>query len=136
MADLTITASNVSAGSGASTETGTAGVAINAGQWVYEVSATGKLGLADASASESSQAVGIAVNTADGADQPVQYVTAGDVNVGSVATVATTYTISHNAGACGPDSDRVSTHYKSICGYGKTASVITVSRINTGLQVP
>jgi len=136
MADITITASNVSAGSGASKETGVAGVAINAGQWVYLVASTRKLGLADADNLESSQTVGIAVNSAAAADQPVQYVTAGDVNVGSVATIGTIYVIGTTAGKAFLTSDLTSTDYVSVCGYGKTASVITVARVNTSLQVP
>jgi len=136
MADIVITDTNVSAVAGASKEVGVAGVAIDAGKWVYIVASTGKLGLADADGSESSGAVGIAVNAAVAADQQVQYVTSGDVNVGSVLAVGTVYGISTTAGSMGLLSDRLSTDYVSVCGYGKTASVLTVSRINTGLQVP
>jgi hypothetical protein len=47
MAALTITAASVLAGSNASTENGTAGATITAGQVVYLDEATGKYGLAD-----------------------------------------------------------------------------------------
>ena len=81
MGDLTVTAAKVGAVDPAKSDlrAGIAGVTITAGQVLYQIAASGKLGLADEDASaEASQVVGIALN-GGGAGQAIEYIKRGRV---------------------------------------------------------
>lgn len=135
MADLSITATSVVTTS-ANQTTGTAGEAVTAGQAIYKKNADGFYykSQADGSAEEATFA-GIALNGA-AAGQPLVFQTSGDITIGATVVVGKTYVISATAGGIAPDADLVSTNRKTILGYGKTASVLTIAPVPTGVQIP
>jgi len=127
MADLTITAANVVAGSNAIIEKGTAGATITAGQAVYLDSATGRYKLADdnSATAEVRTPRGIALNGAsDG--QPLAIVRSGDVTIGATIEAGVAYYLSGTAGGICPVADVASGDYPAIIGMGKSTSVLTV----------
>tara|TARA_Y100000593_G_scaffold67933_2_gene124890 strand:+ start:11575 stop:11988 length:414 start_codon:yes stop_codon:yes gene_type:complete len=137
MADLTITASDVVPPSTGVAD-GTAGEAIVAGQAVYlDSTDDSKVKLADADDTEAkAAAVGIAVNSAPKAGQPVSYVTLGDLTVTSGVTVGEIYVVSGTAGGVAPEGDLASSDYVTILGIGKTSTSIAVKVHVSGIQVP
>lgn len=127
MSDLSLTAANVVPGTGAQLGYGTAGVAITAGQMLYEDAAdANKLKLADANgASALRTPIGMAVcNAAIG--QRVTYQKGGEAAMGSVLTQGTIYVLSDTAGGIKPSADLASGHYVCIVGVAKSASVMTM----------
>jgi len=132
VADLVISSSNVTPGTGANTLGGTAGEAIDAGEVCYLDSTTNKYKLADANDSSSTATVkGIAVNSAI-LDQPITVLQSGDINVGSVLTTAEVYVLSATPGKIAPVADLASGWYTSILGVAKDADTLTVSINNSG----
>ena len=97
MADISVTAANVKAGSNAVVKTVTAGVAITAGQVLYQDTADKKYKLADADAQATAKVAGIAVNDA-AANQPVELQTEGDIDVGGTLVKAEILIASVTAG--------------------------------------
>lgn len=143
MADLSITAGNVVAGSNASKELGVAGATITAGQVVYKDSADGKFKLADANSATvaARTAYGIALNGAsDG--QPLQVQTSGDITIGATVTVGNVYVLSGTPGGIGvgggpgPASDLVSGWYTNVIGVGQTSAILTLRIFTAGVAVP
>jgi predicted transcriptional regulator len=136
MADLTITAANVTPGSDASISYGTAGEAITAGQGVYVKSSDGKLYKAQCDGTtEEATVAGMAINNA-AAGQPVGFVTAGTVVTGATTAKTTTYMVSAAAGAICPQADLVSTNKISRVGYATdTTGTLVVDRKATGAVV-
>jgi hypothetical protein len=129
MADLTITASAVAPSTNAVVARGTAGVAINAGQLVYmDASDSNKLKLAAHTSAITAAVVGIAVNNA-AANQPVNYVTAGDVTLNAVLTAATVYVLGSAAGSVSPSDDL---HSSTNARFG---TVLGISTSTTNLRV-
>lgn len=129
MADISVTAGNVLAGSNAKTKKGTAGATVTAGQPVYEDSSDNfSLKPADANASAAAaKAVGIALHGAsDG--QPLEYVyedddfTPGATLSLSVAADSGVYVLSGTAGGIAPVGDLASTMYPVILGVAKSTS--------------
>jgi hypothetical protein len=109
MADLVITSANVAAAAGATVETGTAGVQVNAGQAVYKDPADNKYRLAQANSATPAAQVyyGIALNNA-APGQPLSVLTLGDLNVGATLAVGQVYVLSGaNPGGIAPVSDLV-----------------------------
>lgn len=137
MADLTITAGNVLAGTGATKATYTAGASITAGKAVYkDGSDNNKIKLADANGSAAVAAVfGIALNGAS-AGQPVEVLTAGDIDPGGTVTVGKPYVLSETAGGICPHADLTSTATVSFIGWGMASNKITVAINNTGVAIP
>jgi hypothetical protein len=126
MADLSITATNVAAGSNVSTETKIAAAAIAAGEVVY-LTADGKYGLAD---TDSATALvrkprGIALNSA-AAGQPVQIAKSGDVTLGSVLSKAVAYYLSGTPGKICPVADVAAGDYTAIIGMAISSAVLRV----------
>jgi hypothetical protein len=107
MADLTITAASVIAGSGASIDrSGIAGATIAAGKAVYQDAATGKYLLADDNSATAAARVpaGIALNGAsDG--QPLAILRGGDITIGAALTPGVVYYLSDTPGGIGPVAD-------------------------------
>lgn len=137
MADLTITAANVSAASDAVVARGTSAVALTAGQAVYADSTNGnKITAADANAAVSAAAVGIALNDAPGAGQPVNWIKSGDFNPGSTVSVATIYCVSDTAGGVKPSADLATGEFVTTLGIGTTATNIAVQVQVSGKAVP
>ncbi len=137
MADLTITAANVLAATGAPTDKSkVAGEALTAGQPTYLKTSDGKLyeslssGLA-----EPAQFYGIALNNA-AINQPVAVQTGGLITIGATPVIATEYVVSANAGKIAPHADLASTNYYTRIGYGYSATQINIVPNITALQVP
>lgn len=131
MADLSVTASSVVPQAGATIKSGTAGEAISAGELVYLNTTTNTIDLADANALASAAVVGIAVCSA-ATGQPVSFVSAGPVALGSILTAGAVYVLSSTAGGLAPVADLSSTEYTSIIGVASSATVLNVKINNTG----
>lgn len=116
MADLTITAANVIAGSDAVKEAGTAGATITAGQTVKK-NASGLFVLDDADDAPLAGTTGIALNGA-ATGQPVVVQTAGTITLGT-GTEGIPYFVSPTAGGLCPLADITTGDYVKIAGIGK-----------------
>lgn len=127
MADLSITAANVVAGSGAKKATGTAGATITAGQVVYFDRTDSKYKLADtdsATAAARSPA-GIALH-ASANNQPLTVLTSGPVTIGATVAVGDVYYLSGTAGGLAPVADVAAGDYPCVIGICTSTSVLNV----------
>ncbi|MBT8198949.1 MAG: hypothetical protein KJO36_00395 [Acidimicrobiia bacterium] len=131
MADLTITAANVIAASGATTKLVTAGATITAGDAVYEdTSDSNEYKLCDADVAGTADCDGIALTgSSDG--QPLVIITKGDLNPGATATLGETYVVSTTAGGIAPISDLGSGDFVTILGVATTTSNIAIDIQNS-----
>ena len=137
MADLTITAASVIAGSTATKETGTAGASITAGQVVYkDASDSGKFKLADNdSATAAARTVyGIALHAAS-SGQPLTVLKSGPITIGATTAVGTVYMLSSTAGGIAPVADAGSGDYVTVLGVGTSTTVIEVNIQAAGAAV-
>ena len=128
MADLTITAANVIAGSGAKIVHGTAGASVTAGQVLYLDSAAGTYKLADTdSATVAARSpAGIALH-ASATNQPIAVLTAGPITIGATVAVGDAYYLSGNAGGLAPVADVAAGDYPCIMGICTSTSVLNVN---------
>jgi len=135
MTDISITAANVLAGSGASIRRGTAGATITAGQVLYYDGATAKYKLADCDGATALRTpVGIALNGAsDG--QPISLVDRGPVTIGGTLTAGVAYYLSPTAGGICPVADVLSGDYSVILGIATSASVLNVNIQESGVAL-
>jgi hypothetical protein len=136
MADITITAANVVAGSGATIEHGTAGATITAGQTVYRDSATNKYLLADSnSATVAARSPrGIALN--GGANgQTMAILREGPVTIGGTLTAGVTYYQSDTPGGICPVADVGSGEYSVILGMATSAAILAVDIQASGVAL-
>lgn len=135
MADLTITASSVVAGTDAVKETKLAGAAITAGQAMYVDATSGKFLLADSDSATAAAktATHIALNDA-ALNQPMTGIKSGDLTVGAILTAGATYFLSNTAGGICPDAD-VGTG-ENVCqvGIAKSTSVLAVRFVTPGVS--
>jgi len=136
MADLTLTAANVLAGSNATTNLGTAGATITAGQVVYfdDTTKTYKLADTDSATAAVRSPVGIALNGAS-SGQPLMVLTAGDITLGAVLTAGTAYYLSGNPGGICPVADVASGDYPVILGMAKSTSVLAIKIVEAGVAI-
>lgn len=127
MADLTITAANVIAGSGAKKVNGTAGASVTAGQVVYLDSSTNTYKLADNDSGTAAvrEVAGIALHAA-GSGQPLTILTQGPITIGATTAVGIVYCLSSTAGGICPSADIASGDYNTIIGIGTSTTVIDV----------
>ncbi len=127
MADLSITAANVVAGSNASVTHGTAGATITAGQPVYREAATGKFKLADSNSgtAEAKTAFGIALH-ASLANQPLAVASSGEITIGATLTPGSPYYLSETPGGIQPAADLASGENVCLLGLAKSATVLTL----------
>lgn len=135
MADITVTAANVKAGANAVVKTVTAGVAINAGQVVYQDTSDKKYKLADADAQATARVAGIALNDA-AADQPLEVQTDGDIDVGGTVVVGEVYLVSVTAGGIAPEADVLTGDYVSIIGIGTVANKLKMQILISDIAIP
>lgn len=126
MADLAPIVANVAAGTGAITSVGIAGVAMVAGDTLYLDSVTTTLKLGDCDALASAAIVGIALHAA-GVGQPVRYLTAGEINLGTTIDIGEVYIQSGNAGKIGIVEDLAIGDFTTIIGIGKTTAILTLA---------
>ena len=140
MADYTITASEVTPGSGAVIAYALAGEAVAAGEAIYLDASDNneaKLALAAGTAAQAAVA-GIAINSA-AAGQTVGYVKQGDVNLDTAALTGAgkgeVTSLSTTAGKICPNEDVASGEYVTVIGTMKTSNpgVLTVSIIQSGV---
>jgi len=135
MADITITAANVVAGSGAVTAFGTSGATVTAGQVLYLDSATGTLKLADCDgASGLRSPIGIALNGAS-AGQPLAYLRSGLITIGATLVAGTTYYLSPVAGGICPVADVLAGDYPVIVGIATTTAILDVKFHEAGVAI-
>ena len=135
MADITITAANVVASSGALKEQGIAGAAITAGQWVYR-DANGKYQLADSNSGTALARTprGVALNNA-AANQPLMIARGGEVTIGGTLTAGVTYYMSDTPGGMCPVADVGTGEYSCILGIAKSASVLDIAIKASGVAL-
>ena len=138
MADLSITAADVTAVAGAvSVYYGTAGVTIAAGDAVYVDTAASnvlKLAQADGTALEAT-VKGIAMCSGS-AGQPITVATGGDIDIGATLTVALIYVLSAAAGKICPSADIASSSYMSLVGLATAADNLKLVITNSGVEKP
>lgn len=128
MADIVITSGSVLTSADSTTENGTAGATITAGQRVYLDTAVGKYKLADADAATvlERRTRGIALNDAvDG--QPLRIHKAGDLAVGSVLTAGVVYFGSPTPGGICVRADVLTGDFVEIIGVAKSTTVLSVA---------
>ena len=130
MADLSITAANVIAGTSSTSEFGVAGATITAGQAVYYDDSTSKWKLADTDSATAavrmSSKCGIALNGAS-SGQPLKVLTKGDITIGATLTAGTTYYLSPTPGGICPLADVLTGDYLTIIGIAKSTTVLNVA---------
>lgn len=116
MADLSITTTQVKAGTGARTLTATAAEAISPGQTVCKLAAG--VYKFDANNTSVCTVSGVAVNLAGAAGQHITYVTEGDVILGTscAMTKGKIYVGSLTGGGLTPVTDSTNTGYINIVG--------------------
>ncbi len=132
MADLTITASNVVAGKGATTTTGTAGEALAAGDAVYKDSTDNdnlKKCLHNTTAA-AANAVGI-VLAAVSDNATATYITAGDLCLGTLLAIGSVYAVSATAGRIAALADAGSSDYATILGVATGTAVLSVKIVTS-----
>ena len=136
MADLTITAANVRAGSGAKIVNGTAGASVTAGQVVYLDSSDNEYKLADNDSATAAvrSVAGIALH-ASGDGQPLAVLTKGPITIGATTAVGTVYCLSSTAGGICPSADIASGDYNTVIGIGASTTVIEVQLLAAGAAV-
>ncbi|HWL05005.1 MAG TPA: hypothetical protein VNQ99_08725 [Xanthobacteraceae bacterium] len=135
MADITITAANVQAGVGAQLETGRAGAAITAGQWVYR-DTDDKYKLADnnAVAAIVRVPVGVALHAA-AVNQPLTIQKAGTLAIGGTLVAGVVYYLSDTPGGMCPVADLTTGEYPCIVGIAKSTSVLDMVIKSAGVAL-
>lgn len=127
MADISITATAVVAGTNARTKHGTIGETITAGQAVYLDTATNKWMKADNNSATAAarQAGGIALN-GGAVNQPITVQYGGDLTVNAVLTAGVAVYLSDTAGGICPVADVGSGEYVCQIGIAKSTTVLTI----------
>ena len=139
MADITITAANVTAANSATGKaSGTSGAAISIGQSVYLDPADGRIKPAKADSASPTNApniVGGALDTVAGANQPITYAPSGDVVFGGGLTQGQVYVVSAaNAGGIAPYSDLVATNFVAFLGVALSSTTLRLGLIPASVQ--
>lgn len=138
MADLSITAANVSPSSNVNPDSSyTAGVSITAGESIYiDSSDSDKAKLAQSDGTEAEADVkGIALNTAD-AGQPIALAKSGDMDIGATLTVGETYVLSRTAGGVAPIGDLATGDYVTHVGVATAADTLHLRLYSSATEVP
>lgn len=127
MADLTITAASVVAGSNANIEHGTFGEAVAAGQAVYKDSTTQKYMKADSNSvtAAARDALGIALN-GGAVNQPAAIQKSGKLTLGATLTAGSDYYLSDTPGGICPRADVGAGEYVCLLGLAESTSVLDV----------
>lgn len=128
MADLSITATSVVAGSGATiNKNSNAGATITAGQVLYleSSSSTWKLADCNSATAEVRTPVGIALHAAS-SGQPLAVLTAGPITIGATLTAGVAYYLSGTAGGIRPVADNTTGDYPAVLGMASSTTVLQV----------
>jgi hypothetical protein len=135
MADISITAANVVAGSDAVRESGTAGATVTAGQLVYLDTSDMKYKLADSNGAAALRVPnGIALNGASNG-QPLSVQKGGDITIGGTLTAGIPYFLSDTPGGLCPLPDIGSGEFSCIIGIAKSTSVLAVNIQPSGVSL-
>lgn len=135
MADVTITAANVTPVAGAQIGRATAGVAIAAGKAI-RLDASGLMQLAKADSPSTAHVDGISVNGGS-AGQPVDYIESGSLLAGGTLVKAGVYVLSAaTAGGIAPLADLATTNQLTILGYASTSGQLEFNPNSTGVALP
>jgi hypothetical protein len=128
MADLTITAASVVAGSNANVERGSFGEAVTAGQAVYKSPTTSKYMKADSNSvtPQARDALGIALN-GGALDQPAEIQKSGRITLGATLTAGTDYYLSDTPGGICPRADVGTGEYVCLLGLAESTSVLDLN---------
>lgn len=136
MADITITAANVVAGSGSVQETGVAGEAITAGKSVYKSPTTKKWMLADSnSATVAARTSGGVALTGSALNQPVVIHKHGELTIGATLTPGAGYYLSDTPGGLCPVADVGAGENVCQIGIAKSATVLAVDIVAPGVTL-
>lgn len=130
MTDIAITAANVIGDGSSPRETGTAAVAVTAGQAVYLDSTTHTYKLSDSNATGAKSARGVALNNA-AANQPLTIQKSGPITIGGTLVKGTNYCQSTTPGGICPQADITTGGDVVVLG---VATSTTVLQLN--IQVP
>lgn len=136
MADLSITAANVLAVTGAKKVNGIAGATIAQGKTLYLDAADSKYKLADCDSATvaARSTVAIALNAAsDG--QPLTVLTGGPVTIGATLTPGTAYYQSPNPGGICPLADVLTGDTVTLIGIAISATVLQVDIQESGVTL-
>lgn len=143
MADLSINAANVAAGTSGQEviENVIAGAAVTAGQVVYKDTSDNLWKLAqcdDAALLAGSADFGIALNTTSASGQPLTIIKKqGNLSLGSILTQGVVYVISATPGGICPLEDLTTEDdYITILGIAASASVLQLFTHYSGVQIP
>jgi len=136
MADISITAANVLAGTNSTRKHGTSGATITAGQVVYLEDSSNTWKLADNNSATAAvrTAQGIALNGA-ASGQPITVLTGGDITIGGTLTAGTAYYLSDTPGGICPVADIGSGEYSCFLGMATSASVLSVAIKYSGVAL-
>ncbi|WP_421579965.1 hypothetical protein [Shinella sp. M31] len=134
MADLTITAASVVAGTNSTRDHGTAGETITAGKAVFLDATTNKWMLSDNNGTGTRAVNGIALNGAS-LNQPLAIHKSGDITIGATITAGTAYYLSATAGGICPVGDLASGMDPILIGIAKSASVLAVDIQDPGVTL-
>lgn len=137
MSDVSITAASVLKSTTSSTDRGTAGATITAGQPLYKDSNDGyRLKPAIGTSQAAAAAVGVALHGAAD-EQPIEYTTEGSYTAGGTLTVGQVYVVSAGAaGGIAPYSDLASTNYVTVLGVATTAALLKLKINVSGIAKP
>ena len=133
MADLSITATSVIAGSDSVGENGFLGATVTAGQLVYKDSADGLWKLADANGVAAARTPGGIALNGGVPGQPVRVHKSGDITLNAVLTVNTAYFLSDTPGGICPAADVGSGEYGTFVGIAKSTTVLKVNLTSSGV---
>lgn len=124
MADLSITAANVSLAAGGAMMQVTAGGAVTRGQPVRKDTADNRYVPAQGNSIAGAAVVGVALNdAADG--QPLTVAVSGDLTIGATLSDGQVYVVSAaSAGGIAPVTDLVSTNVASVVGVATSTAVL------------
>lgn len=136
MADISFTAANVDADANATTASGTAGATITAGQPLYQDSAdSNQFKPAQADAASTDKVAGLALHGASD-EQPITYITEGDLDLGGGLTKGTVYALSAAAaGGIAPVSDLTSSQFVTVLGVATSTTNLKVKIINSEVAI-
>ena len=141
MADFTLTNTGIKPTANTQIAYGTSAEAIIAGQPVYADSTTSyKLRVAQGNSTQAkAEVVGIALNSAPAADQPVTYATGGDITVATGQVVqANSYVLGGGAGTLSTakelEDSTTNTRYGTQIGMASTDTNLKLAIAITGLK--
>jgi hypothetical protein len=134
MADLTITAASVVAGTNSTRDHGTAGETIAAGKTVFLDATTNKWMLSDNNGTGTRTVNGIALNGAS-LNQPLAIHKSGDITIGATLTAGTDYWLSGTAGGICPRADLTSGMDTIQVGVAKSTTVLAVDIQDPGVTL-